>query len=76
MNKLKALILLSALCAFSACGIKDQAEDLVEDSENLLNDVTQSYNNVVDKVVETKEDIDTAIKEVEEAKEAIDAISE
>jgi peptidoglycan hydrolase CwlO-like protein len=81
---MKKLISL-ALCTLilSACSLKKDAEEFIEDGkdsyDNLVEeveDVKDKVNTTVDKVKETKEDIDTAIDKVNEAKAAIDEITQ
>ena len=71
-----SLLITVSSIGFTGCVLQEKAAEITNEGEALINDVSDSYNNVVDKVVETKNDIDTAVQKVEDAKDAINEITE
>jgi peptidoglycan hydrolase CwlO-like protein len=67
--KKSLFIFLLVLISLSSCEIQDKGEKLV-------NDTMQSVENVKNEINKIETDINTATKEIKEAKEAIDKIGD
>jgi len=77
-----ALLFLTVIMAIGLSGCNNQIEKAREDANNIVNDAKEtaidtkeSIENATNKVKETVDDTKAAAKEVKEAKEAIDEIS-